>query len=62
MRTLENRLKHIGRIARWWWAVVYSAWTLLCSFDVLVEHYGSNSFKAAYDGVWIAPKWGFIPG
>jgi hypothetical protein len=58
MWILEDRLKHIGRIARWWWAVTYGAWTLLCSFDVLVEHYGSESLKASYNNGWIAPKWG----
>jgi hypothetical protein len=59
MRFLKARLEHVGNIAHWWRAVIYGAWTLLCSCDVMVEHYGSDSFKSAYNGWWITPKWGW---
>jgi hypothetical protein len=58
MRFLKARAEHVWHIAHWWWAVIYGTWTLLCSFDVIVEHYGSDSFRAAYNSWWITPKWG----
>jgi hypothetical protein len=60
MQFLKRRIKYIGRIAHWWWAVIYGlAWSLLCSIDVLIGHYASESFKAAYNKAWVAPKWGW---
>jgi hypothetical protein len=59
MRFLVSRAKHVGHIAHWCWAVIYGLWTLVCSVDVLVEHYGSDSFKAVYNTWWITPKWGW---
>ena len=59
MQAISRRVKHVGHIANWWWAVMYGVWTLLCSFDVLVEHYGTDSFRVAYNNLWIAPKWGW---
>lgn len=59
MLFLKSRVKHVGHIAYWWWAAIYGGWTLLCSVDVLVEHYASDSFKGSYNHAWIAPKSGW---
>src|ERR1022692_1829687 len=59
MRFITHRIKHVGQIAHLWWVVIYGAWALLCSLDVFVEHYASESFKVTYNNLWEAPKWGW---
>jgi hypothetical protein len=59
MEFLKSRAVHVRHIAHGWWAVIYFAWTILCSVDVFMEHYASNAVKAAYDQAWVAPKWGW---
>lgn len=60
MQFLTARASHVGQIARSWWAMIYGlVWSALCSVDVLVGHYGTDSFKTAYNSAWIAPKWGW---
>lgn len=59
MQFLQARAKHIAQVARGWWAAIYCCWTFLCSIDVLIEHYASDSVKAIYNRAWLAPRWGW---
>ncbi len=59
MHFIKDRFKHGGRIGQWWWAMIFGAWTLVCSADVLVGKYGSDSFKVAWDAAWKLPKFGW---
>jgi hypothetical protein len=59
MLFLKARMRHISHITHGWWAAIYGAWTVVCSLDVLIEHYASASVKVAYDQAWVAPKWGW---
>ena len=39
--------------------MIYGAWSILCSVDVLVGKYGSDQIKAAWDAAWKLPKFGW---
>jgi hypothetical protein len=55
----HTRFTHLKGVFGPWWIAVNGLWTLASSADVLVGHYASASFKAAWDAAWIAPKWGW---
>ena len=59
MRPPHNRFAHLKGVFGPWWVAVNGVWALLSSADVIVTHYAPESFRAAWDAEWIAPKWGW---
>ncbi|MGC2331315.1 MAG: hypothetical protein WA581_07675 [Candidatus Acidiferrales bacterium] len=56
----HTRLAHAKAIFATWWSLVYGTlWGLICSADVIVDHYASPSFKAWWDAQWISAKFGW---
>jgi hypothetical protein len=55
---IKARWEHLKQVARWWWAMVITAWTLLSLADFIMGKMSPDR-KAVWDAMWITPKWGW---
>lgn len=56
---LRNRLRHLRRITRWGWFVIYQlGWAIFINIGALIGEWGSQKTKSLWER-WTHPAWGW---